>query len=1075
MQPTEHACDSQRIEDYLSDQLTKAAQADFEQHLSGCDACRQELQGRAAEPEMWSDAVCLLGQSSTAEPHDEHHDADSDGQSRRALSVLDSLNPTDDPEMLGRIGEYEISGVVGVGGMGAVLKGFDKSLRRVVAIKVMAPHLAGSGSARTRFQREARAAAAITHDNVIDIYSVSEANGLPYLVMPYARGPSLQKRIDDGGPLSAIQVVRIARQIASGLAAAHEQGLVHRDIKPANILLSEGIERLWITDFGVARAMDDASMTQTGVIAGTPQYMSPEQARGESVDPRSDLFSLGSILYTACTGRPPFRSEAAYGILRRITDSDPRPIREINPDIPLWLCHFIDRLMAKHPADRFETAEEVAEVLDTCLAHLQQPTQIELPSCVVVPMQAQAASRLQTNDSQMRGAVPRAAKIPRTGVWLMVATLLTASLSVLALQMTAPADISGNWAGEDWQQVSLSSVAEAADWYTGTLTDQDGRQGALQLEWSRVQRRYNGRWKMGDGHSGSITLRVGDAGEVRGAVSVDADSTTESADARLREFRWRRSSEPIAETAAAPSVWKREGTPQSIESPIKGVIVRWGDGIVENARVTKGQFICEIQGADSGYKARLKDQWAASESRVEATETVLEVTKRNLEAATVIVASQESQLNSYVAVKEQIVAGADADIASAKNKVEAERAQLEEYEAALIFTSADYDRAKGLAEQSLLSDLKLQQAEQKFKEAEAKVKKLQAYVRAAENDVVSKQSDRNAKEQRAQVDVNYSMSLLAKAKKDVSTAEADIAKAQADLAKAKKELIEMQTKLAQQQTQLIRSPFDGFVTELANNNSSAMLKEGDPICRVWPENAEPATSAAVVPSQPVPPQPEPTPFVGNSLPGFSAAGLNTAETIAANFGPASDLARRLRDSRARVAGRKKDIERWEPKQSHIVAQRQAIEERMTDAASNTADDNANGDPQKSASEATMNGLRSQLNDLINLQQAMEKQSPARRIALDSAQRQLAETEAELDTILKLLNAQIQAAETRVATQIKLRDMTQRGFDVGDGDLYDVLRVTQSTDDAAAELQQLRLLLDYNKQLGGDAETEAATD
>ena len=123
----------------------------------------------------------------------------------------------------------------------------------------------------------------------------------------------------------------------------------------------------------------------------------------------------------------------------------------------------------------------------------------------------------------------------------------------------------------------------------------------------------------------------------------------------------------------------------------------------------------------------------------------------------------------------------------------------------------------------------------------------------------------------------------------------------------------------------------------------------------------------------------------------------------------------------------------------------------------------------------MNGLRSQLNDLINLQQAMEKQSPARRIALDSAQRQLAETEAELDTILKLLNAQIQAAETRVATQIKLRDMTQRGFDVGDGDLYDVLRVTQSTDDAAAELQQLRLLLDYNKQLGGDAETEAATD
>ena len=301
-------------------------------------------------------------------------------RSRQVQSVLDSLAPTDDPEMLGRVDDYEIIGVVGVGGMGAVLKGFDRSLRRVVAIKIMAPHLAGSGSARTRFQREARAAAAITHDNVIDIYGVSEANGLPYLVMPFARGASLQKRIDGGGPLSVAEVLRIGRQIAAGLMAAHEQGLVHRDIKPANILLNDGIERLLITDFGVARAMDDASMTRTGVIAGTPQYMSPEQARGESVDYRSDLFSLGSILYTACTGRPPFRSEAAYGILRRITDDNPRPIREINPDIPDWLCRIVDRLMAKHPADRFQNAAEVTALLDGCLTHLQQPTQKPLPS-----------------------------------------------------------------------------------------------------------------------------------------------------------------------------------------------------------------------------------------------------------------------------------------------------------------------------------------------------------------------------------------------------------------------------------------------------------------------------------------------------------------------------------------------------------------------------------------------------------------------------------------------------------------------------------------------------------------------
>lgn len=287
--------------------------------------------------------------------------------------VLDTLAPTDDPRMLGRLDGYEISGVIGAGGMGVVLKGLDRSLDRVVAIKVMAPHLAASGAARTRFAREAQAAAAMTHDNVIDIYGVSEANGLPYLVTPYARGPSLQKRIDDRGPLPVVEVLRIGTQIAAGLAAAHAQGLVHRDVKPANILLSDGIDRLVITDFGLARAVDDVSVTRTGVIAGTPQYMSPEQARGDAVDRRSDLFSLGSVLYTACTGRPPFRADGAYGILRRITDNEPRPIREVNPDVPEWFCRVVEKLHAKSPDDRYQAAGEVVELLTQCLAHIQTP------------------------------------------------------------------------------------------------------------------------------------------------------------------------------------------------------------------------------------------------------------------------------------------------------------------------------------------------------------------------------------------------------------------------------------------------------------------------------------------------------------------------------------------------------------------------------------------------------------------------------------------------------------------------------------------------------------------------------
>ena len=172
-------------------------------------------------------------------------------------------------------------------------------------------------------------------------------------------------------------------QAAKGLAAAHAQGIVHRDIKPANIFLDQNVERVQLMDFGLARAVDDASLTRTGVLAGTPQYMSPEQARAETVDHRSDLFSLGSVMYAMCTGHAPFRAESSYSVLRLITDNEPRPIREINPDVPEWLCLLISRLMSKSLDDRFASAQEVADLLGKCLAHVQQPTSASLPASVV--------------------------------------------------------------------------------------------------------------------------------------------------------------------------------------------------------------------------------------------------------------------------------------------------------------------------------------------------------------------------------------------------------------------------------------------------------------------------------------------------------------------------------------------------------------------------------------------------------------------------------------------------------------------------------------------------------------------
>jgi serine/threonine protein kinase len=260
-----------------------------------------------------------------------------------------------------------------------VFKAFDTELNRPVAIKVLAPYLAGNGAARKRFAREARAAAAVVHEHVVPIHNVESDGAAPFLVMHYVQGESLQQRLDREGPLDLCEILRIGMQTASGLAAAHAQGLVHRDVKPSNILLEERVERALLTDFGLARAGDDASLTHTGYHPGTPQYMSPEQARGDSVDTRSDLFSLGSCLYVMCTGRLPFRAESTFGILRRITDTEPRPIREINPQIPEWLVTLILRLHAKGAEQRFQTADQVRELLERCLAHVQQPQAVPLP------------------------------------------------------------------------------------------------------------------------------------------------------------------------------------------------------------------------------------------------------------------------------------------------------------------------------------------------------------------------------------------------------------------------------------------------------------------------------------------------------------------------------------------------------------------------------------------------------------------------------------------------------------------------------------------------------------------------
>ncbi len=283
------------------------------------------------------------------------------------------LPPSQKPGSIGRLDHYELLAVLGRGGMGIVLKAFDEKLHRAVAVKVLAPHLAASDMARQRFTREARLAAAVRHDNVIGIHAVEDAGPTPYLVMELIDGPSLADRLRQGGSFAVEEVMRVGQQIAAGLAAAHRHGLVHRDIKPANVLLEASTRRVKITDFGLARAADEPSLTQHGFLVGTPAYMSPEQAEGDPVDHRSDLFSLGSLLYHLCTGRLPFHAESTAGVLKRVRAATPRPLREVNPDVPAWLDALIARLHAKDPADRVHSAAEVADVLGRHLEQLPPP------------------------------------------------------------------------------------------------------------------------------------------------------------------------------------------------------------------------------------------------------------------------------------------------------------------------------------------------------------------------------------------------------------------------------------------------------------------------------------------------------------------------------------------------------------------------------------------------------------------------------------------------------------------------------------------------------------------------------
>jgi serine/threonine protein kinase len=284
--------------------------------------------------------------------------------SRTGAERFPFLKPPLQPDELGRLADYRVLQLMGQGGMGIVFRAEDTRLGRVVALKVMQPHLASDSKARERFMREARAMAALKNDHVITVYEVGGAGNLPFLAMEFLEGEALDSWQMKVGRLPLAQMVRIGKETAQGLAAAHARGLVHRDVKPSNLWLEAPTGRVKILDFGLARLNSEAGqVSQVGLIVGTPAFMAPEQARGEVVDYRADLFSLGCVLYWLCTGQLPFKGTDVLSTLTALATEQPEPPQAIAADVTPVLSDLVMELLHKDPDYRPASGQTAVNVL----------------------------------------------------------------------------------------------------------------------------------------------------------------------------------------------------------------------------------------------------------------------------------------------------------------------------------------------------------------------------------------------------------------------------------------------------------------------------------------------------------------------------------------------------------------------------------------------------------------------------------------------------------------------------------------------------------------------------------------
>ena len=288
-------------------------------------------------------------------------------------------------------GRYELEELAGTGGMSSVYRARDNLLERHVALKLLHDSYGADAESIERFRREARAVAQLSHPNIVTVIDRGEDGGRQYIVFEYVDGENLKELVARAGPLPVRRALELAIQVGAGLACAHEHGVVHRDVKPQNVLLNgDGLAK--VTDFGIARSLDvDHGMTQTGAVIGTSNYIAPEQASGRSVDERTDVYSLGVVLFELLTGDVPFPGENFVAVAMRHVHEEPPSVLELRPDVPVRVAQLVDRALAKDPDERFPSMAAMVAELRACLAADEAPE--ERTMIVAAPARGGTAAR----------------------------------------------------------------------------------------------------------------------------------------------------------------------------------------------------------------------------------------------------------------------------------------------------------------------------------------------------------------------------------------------------------------------------------------------------------------------------------------------------------------------------------------------------------------------------------------------------------------------------------------------------------------------------------------------------------